>query len=98
MITKDRLAEKMCELRKEDNDATPTAWAILWNLLVSSLSKTEMRIYALVIAQDDGITADELASKLGLGITNVSNYLKRMVEWGLLERRKDGKAFFYSIK
>jgi predicted transcriptional regulator len=94
MITKDRLAEKMCELRK--NHSPTPAHNVLWELLVDSLSETESKIFSLVIGRDDGFTADEIADKLGLGLTNVSNYLKRMVGWGLLKREKKEKMFLYS--
>ena len=85
MITKKQLSEVM-QLHRSADYREPT-WAVLYGLLLEALSQVERDVMNIV-SEKESITSGELGMVLAIRQNNASNCLKRLVDWGILEREE----------
>jgi DNA-binding transcriptional ArsR family regulator len=57
---------------------------------------TRLRILSFLLEEGEASPTD-LAEAIGLGRTNVSQHLSRLLSAGMVGRRRDGHAFIYRV-
>ncbi len=103
MITTKHLADKMQEsappFTREHQEG---AYYALRGLLLSSLSAQEVQVFGFCAGDRGSVTAREIADYLSISIQQASTTLKRMADYGLLDRcemsSKEGLRFDYRLK
>lgn len=58
----------------------------------------ETKFLILKILLDGEVCACKLPSKIKRTQSNTSMHLAKLVEWGIIQSRRDGKKILYSIK
>jgi DNA-binding transcriptional ArsR family regulator len=64
---------------------------------ICSVFSHEKRLQILWALEGHKYSVGELAKKIGISPSNVSQHLRLMKEWGVLIERKEGKHVFYQI-
>ena len=55
------------------------------------------KIYNRFVEQGDGMTATEISKEFNLSVHEASAYVKKLIDGGKVERRKEGKATRYYL-
>lgn len=75
---------------KVDSELSPAVarFVLHWGDLGSQwgVNRSVAQIHALLFISDDPMTADEIAEKLGMARSNVSNSIKELLGWRLIHR------------
>src|SRR5215217_5439793 len=80
----------MTEMNDNDEPLAPsvTRFVLHWGDLGSQwgVNRSVAQIHALLYLAERPLTAEDIADKLGLARSNVSNSIKELLNWGLIHR------------
>ncbi|PIJ41938.1 winged helix-turn-helix transcriptional regulator [Tatumella sp. OPLPL6] len=65
---------------------------------LKSISNPSRLLILCALMKTPGLSNSEIATLCGLSVSSTSQYLVKMIDIGILERKKTGKEAHYSIK